>query len=62
MTEFDRQMTQVANEVMEEVCGMERVSNDMSNPGYRKWVNIEKPKKKIRRLNEDNRRRHKGEL
>ena len=36
MTEFDRQMTQVANEVMEEACGMERVSNDMSNPGYRK--------------------------
>ncbi|KKL10987.1 hypothetical protein LCGC14_2550330 [marine sediment metagenome] len=46
MTEFDRQMTWIADEVMREVAGEERVSHDPTHPGYRRWVKIKKEKEK----------------
>lgn len=44
MTEFDRQMAAVADEVMREVAGQRRVSHNPSDPGYGQWVNIKKKK------------------
>ncbi len=53
MTEFDRAMTAIADEVMREVAGQKRVSHDPSNPGYGQWVEIDEKKKGKRKVNKD---------